>query len=192
MENLYKLDEYNETSWSGGKTREYFIYPVDSTYKDRDFKIRFSEASVDITGTDFTKLPGYKRYLIPITNTLVLNMKGNKIPIKKYTAFYFDGNDDIVSESTGHDLNLMLSEDLVGKLEVVKFYHELLIKDDIKKSKILFFYSLEDGVQIISKKKSVTLDKNDVAVFISDDKFELKISAGDKEENKIVWGKVTL
>lgn len=80
---------------------------------------------------------------------------------------------------------------MVGKLEVVKFYHELLIKDDIKKSKILFFYSLEDGVQIISKKKSVTLDKNEVAVFISDDKFELKISA-DKEENKIVWGKVTL
>lgn len=50
---------------------------------------------------------------------------------------------------------------------------------------------MEDGVQIISKKKSVTLDKNEVAVFISDDKFELKISA-DKEENKIVWGKVTL
>ena len=89
MENLYKLDEYKETSWSGGKTREYFIYPVDSSYKDRDFKIRFSEASVDVTGTDFTKLPGYKRYLIPITNTLVLNMKGNKISYKKIYRILF-------------------------------------------------------------------------------------------------------
>ncbi|MCI6609348.1 MAG: HutD family protein [Ezakiella sp.] len=191
MDNLYKLDEYKETCWSGGKTKEFFIYPSDSSYTDRNFKIRFSEASVDVPGTDFTNLPGYNRFLIPITNTLVLEKEGTELPIKKYSTFTFSGRDNILSHSTGHDLNLMLSEDLTGKLEMVKFYNELLIKDEVKKSKILIFYSLDDGLTITSKKKEVTLYEGDVAIYISDDKFELRIKAL-QEENKIVWGKVTL
>ena len=46
------------SNWSGGSTTEFYIYPPQSSYSQRDFAIRISSATVDVESSEFTLLPG--------------------------------------------------------------------------------------------------------------------------------------
>ena len=54
------------TRWSGGNTTEFYIFPQDSTYAQRDFQIRISSATVDDPESDFTLLPDFNRIICPL------------------------------------------------------------------------------------------------------------------------------
>lgn len=51
------------SEWSGGQTRELLLLPEGSSYGRRDFSVRISSASVNAEESEFTLLPGVRRFL---------------------------------------------------------------------------------------------------------------------------------
>ena len=68
-------EQATTSNWSGGSTTEFYIYPPQSSYSQRDFTIRISSATVDVESSEFTLLPGYQRLITPLNNQLYLSFK---------------------------------------------------------------------------------------------------------------------
>ncbi len=60
---IKKKGDFQTSLWSGGSTTQLYIYPEDGDYKQGNFQCRISSATVEAERSDFTKLPGVKRYL---------------------------------------------------------------------------------------------------------------------------------
>lgn len=96
------------TTWSGGTTRELFIWPPEASYAERRFSIRISTATVDIDESTFTPLPGVKRFLTPLCPGFELTVNGEKKLLGFGEVLEFSGEDEVVCRGRGRDLNLML------------------------------------------------------------------------------------
>ena len=99
----------NTTKWSGGQTRELFLYPPAGSYAERNFQFRISSATVETPESHFTPLPGVKRYLTPLSDGFYLKRNGSQWQyLKNGQVLCFSGDDDVYSRGVGRDLNLML------------------------------------------------------------------------------------
>ncbi|KAF1683518.1 MULTISPECIES: HutD family protein [unclassified Veillonella] len=100
------------STWSGGSTTEFFIYPPQSSYSKRDFAIRISSATVDVESSEFTLLPGYTRLITPLTNQLYLSFKetADTYHLKPYEVAYFDGAYHTFSKGKATDFNVMVQQ----------------------------------------------------------------------------------
>ena len=96
------------SSWSGGKTTEFFLYPVDGSYAQRRFTFRISSATVDLPESRFTPLPGVTRYLTPLTEGFYLKLDGRWRFLAYGDVLQFSGEEDVLCRGSGRDLNLML------------------------------------------------------------------------------------
>ena len=97
--------------WDGGKTYEYYISPIDSSYVNRDFDFRISSATIEKTPSNFTKFGDYHRYLVMLDNDLIISRNGIDEQYSKNEIFEFDSADSIQSFSLGNDFNLMVKND---------------------------------------------------------------------------------
>ncbi len=115
---IINKSDYKLSRWSGGTTTELFIYPPESSYQERDFKIRISSATVDVEESIFTKLPDYNRVLMIISGELEINHqdKYSKI-LSQYDCDYFEGAWDTSAKGKVVDFNLMTSKSLKGELK---------------------------------------------------------------------------
>ena len=52
------------SNWSGGVTKELYIYPEDGNYQSRNFKFRISIATTELESSTFTKLENTNRVII--------------------------------------------------------------------------------------------------------------------------------
>ena len=112
--------ELMASEWDGGKTYEYFIYPPQANYAERNFMFRISSASIDKVPSQFTRFENYKRYLVMLDNSLEIIRNGSTERYEKHELFTFDSNDTITSSSEGNDFNLMVQKDVESELFVVK------------------------------------------------------------------------
>jgi environmental stress-induced protein Ves len=96
------------TSWSGGKTTELFLYPFDGSYAERRFTARISSATVDLSESRFTQLPGVTRYLTPLSEGFYLKRNGHWSFLARGDVLEFSGEEDVLCRGSGRDLNLML------------------------------------------------------------------------------------
>ena len=97
------------TKWSGGVTKELFLYPADGSYAERRFQVRISTATVELPESHFTPLPGVIRFLTPLTDGFYLKINGVRWQyLSNGQVLRFSGGDDVYSRGTGRDLNLML------------------------------------------------------------------------------------
>lgn len=71
------------TTWSGGTTTEFYLFPRDGSYKERRFDLRISSATVDLEASDFTLLPDYQRIITPLEGGFTLTYKetGEKVTL---------------------------------------------------------------------------------------------------------------
>lgn len=85
---LYGRGEYREKLWDGGKTREIFIYPQESSYEEQNFIFRLSQATIEGEESHFTPLPDYNRTLMVLEGEVIYLLRehefldclnGNKI-----------------------------------------------------------------------------------------------------------------
>ena len=97
------------STWSGGKTEEWFLYPEDGSYAERRFLFRISSATVDIPESHFTPLPGVTRYLLPLCDGFYLKINGYWRVLPRGRILRFSGDDDVLCRGRGRDLNLMLN-----------------------------------------------------------------------------------
>lgn len=56
------------TIWDGGETFEYYIYPENALYANRDFLFRISAATITKVPSTFTKFKNYQRFLVMLDN----------------------------------------------------------------------------------------------------------------------------
>lgn len=149
-------DDFTLTRWSGGVTKELFIYPENSSYKNRDFNFRISMATAEIETSTFTSLPGIHRFISILKGNIELSHKGKKsVNLIPHEIHYFEGDWETTAKGKVLDFNLMLKNS-TGTLE----YKELRDKIDIKNPDITFIFSLDGDVAI----GNTTLKKNELAV----------------------------
>lgn len=109
------------TTWSGGMTTEFYIFPRDGSYKDRRFELRLSSATVDLDASDFTLLPGYDRIITPLTGgfTLTYAETGDSVTLKPLESAFFDGAWHTHSQGRAVDFNLIYKKGLRATYEVI-------------------------------------------------------------------------
>ncbi len=100
--------EFESRDWSGGSTRELFIFPICSSYAERNFQFRLSNASLESEASQFTSLPGVSRKLLLLDGSLQLKYENEKpATLIKGECIAFDGGKDMRSMGRGEDINVM-------------------------------------------------------------------------------------
>ncbi len=102
--------DYKTSAWAGGTTTEIFLWPRDGSYADRNFQMRISSARVDLPESDFTALPGVRRYITPLQGGFTLtHEEGEPVVMGPLDGPYcFDGGACTHCVGTATDFNLML------------------------------------------------------------------------------------
>jgi len=117
---IYGTSEYKENLWSGGKTREIFIYPKEASYDERNFIFRLSQATIEEEETQFTSLPDYDRTLMVLEGEVILSFQGTRVSrLSQWEQEQFDGKETTKSFGKIEDYNLMVLKENLGTLESI-------------------------------------------------------------------------
>lgn len=109
MINIVRKEEQLLSTWSGGTTRQIYIYPEGSDYPSRQFDFRLSSATVDCESSTFTPLPGIHRHLMILEGTLELvHLDRYKKNLEILDQDEFEGDWQTLSFGKVVDFNLML------------------------------------------------------------------------------------
>ena len=105
------------STWAGGTTTELRIFPTESVYQERNFDVRISSARVDLDQSEFTSLPEYTRYIMPLKGELELEHEGNVgARLSPYQVHCFEGAWRTTSKGKCTDFNLMLRHGWEGEM----------------------------------------------------------------------------
>jgi len=121
---LRKLEEkdFVTTHWEGGTTTQFLIFPREADYANRDFLWRISSAAVEKPESRFTPLPGYERWITPLTGPLSLQIDGGEEQmLNPYQILSFDGASDTWGRGLCTDFNLMIRRDqALGRMDALE------------------------------------------------------------------------
>ncbi len=119
---IKKQRDYQISKWSGGTTTQLYIYPEDGDYAARKFQVRISSATVEDEVSQFTSLPGVKRFLMTLNGKLRLVHKDQyEKTLRPGQVEKFPGDWETTSYGKVRDFNLMLKDGAKGLME----YEEL-------------------------------------------------------------------
>ncbi|GAA0115546.1 HutD family protein [Clostridium senegalense] len=177
----------NISKWSGGKTKEIYIYPENGNYKERNFKFRVSSATIDVETSTFTKLENVKRLITTLDNDLkLLHEDGVTVNLTPYEIYRFSGELEIKSFGKVTDFNLMLMGDTSGDISVLKGDEQNILISKTNMTQVFVLYTIDDNVVIKINDKSIVLKKYN-AIVIRNDKFEqLTIALENKNNVKVL------
>lgn len=102
--------EYKTSQWSGGTTTELLIWPEGADYAKREFQVRISSATVELTESDFTPLQGVVRYITPLSGGFSLTHPGCEpvVMVPMDAPYRFSGETPTHCVGKATDFNLML------------------------------------------------------------------------------------
>lgn len=117
----YKTSDYQETSWSGGRTTQLYLFPAQSSYGERNFQFRLSTASMDTEQSTFTSLPSYHRILLSLDQTIVLQdmNSGEQVTLAPYHIHRFEGEQSIQCVGKAQDFNIIFDDSVQADLQVM-------------------------------------------------------------------------
>lgn len=170
---LIPLEGQSVSRWSGGSTREIYIYRPGSSYKQRNFSIRISSATVEEEYSEFTDLPDYARYLTVLEGKIRLQHNGGRLKeIHPFQTTFFDGAAATRSWGKCSDLNVMLAKQESYNAEIKLINSDATINVG---TAIDFFYGLAGSFMVEAGDKAFILPK-DSLLKIKDcvDKVKLK------------------
>lgn len=147
-------EQLQPSVWSGGKTYEYFIYPPEGDYTQKQFDLRISSATIEDVPSNFTKFDGFRRYLVMLDGELKINQNLKNKTYKQNKLFVFNSSDDIISHSQGSDFNLMLRKDIQDEVVEVRTF------PFITTCNFIFVYALET-MDIRVNKDIYKIEKSD-------------------------------
>lgn len=120
---IIRADAAAATSWSGGITKQYLIYPPESSYANRDFSYRLSMAvAYSDAAAQYSKLENITRHLVMLEGTARVCHKDHyDLTMHPYQEIdVFDGGWDSSGAGRVTDFNLMLGPGTHGKLSVIE------------------------------------------------------------------------
>lgn len=116
---IIRSSETKVNTWSGGTTRELYIYPESASYAARDFLFRLSIATVEVEKSDFTPLPGVRRVTMILEGAITLHHEGKySKQLNPSESDAYDGAWNSRSEGRCTDFNLMMRENTEGEVEM--------------------------------------------------------------------------
>ena len=119
---VIKEKEALTSVWSGGVSKQYYIFPAAASYSNRDFYFRISVA-VAATGDEapYTNLPGITRHLIMLAGVAhVIHQDRYELVMHPYREIdVFDGGWVTSGQGKVTDLNLMVAGGSHGKMTIV-------------------------------------------------------------------------
>ena len=159
--------------WDGGKTFEYYIYPPETSYANRDFLFRISAASLEKEPSFFTRFENFQRFLVMLDNDLIIR-RNNKIEhYSQQDIFVFDSSDDIISQSLGNDINVMVAKTVAfSKVDVLTEFNNSTADF------IFLFAKVESEIQLNNEK--ITLEKDDLLVIEKASQQEISVKSQQK------------
>lgn len=104
---IIHFNDLTPSYWSGGSTTEIFIYPEGSDFKEGNYEIRFSVATVEVATSTFTLLPNTQRTLTLLEGELELDINGKKTSLKPFQSADFLGDDQVTSTGIAKDFNVI-------------------------------------------------------------------------------------
>ncbi|HEL9633851.1 TPA: HutD family protein [Streptococcus suis] len=118
---VLKTSDYQEASWSGGRTTQLYLFPAQSSYGERNFQFRLSTASMDTEQSTFTSLPSYHRILLSLDQTIVLQdmNSGEQVTMVPYKIHRFEGEQSIQCVGKAQDFNIIFDDSIQADLQVM-------------------------------------------------------------------------
>lgn len=111
---------YQTTEWSGGKTTQFFLYPIGSQFQVGAFDLRISSATIDLNISNFTSLPGYNRILMTLDKAIYIQHNNQeKVLLQPFEKHCFSGEDQTTSYGTCTDFNVIFKEKLKADTTVI-------------------------------------------------------------------------
>ncbi len=154
--------------WDGGETFQYYIYPTDSLYTNRDFLFRISAATITKVPSVFTKFQNYQRFLVMLDNNLNIKNNGKEESYTPNDVFRFDSDSDITSFTKGNDFNLMVSKN-ISKVDV------FFLNDTTQLNQsFIFLFALNDTLTELNNEK-INLKKDDLLLIENHEHSNLSI-----------------
>ncbi|WP_129597263.1 HutD family protein [Anaerophilus nitritogenes] len=150
---IIRAKEQKESLWSGGSTKEIYIYPQKTSYEERNFDIRISRAVVVDEKSTFTKLKEFDRKLMILDGSLEIQHtlpEGECIKnhLKPYEVTSFDGGWDTTSIGKVSDFNLMMKKGLKGDLKRLVVHENEKIQLQFHNKRLALLYCLNGVVEI--------------------------------------------
>ena len=138
---LLRVNDFQVSDWSGGKTKQLYLSPPTGHYGKRDFDYRLSTATVELAESQFSDLSGFHRILMSLDHTLHLHnaSRQEETVLAPFTPYVFEGSDSITSRGTCTDFNLIYSDHYQGQMLAISDREELSQDEAIQ-----FIYALSD------------------------------------------------
>ena len=138
---LLRVNDFQVSDWSGGKTKQLYLSPTTGHYGKRDFDYRLSTATVELAESQFSDLSGFHRILMSLDHTLHLHnaSRQEETVLAPFTPYVFEGSDSITSRGTCTDFNLIYSDHYQGQMLAISDREELSQDEAIQ-----FIYALSD------------------------------------------------
>lgn len=138
---LLRVNDFQVSDWSGGKTKQLYLSPPTGHYSKREFDYRLSTATVELAESQFSDLSGFHRILMSLDHTLhLLNAsRQEETVLAPFTPYFFEGSDSITSRGTCTDFNLIYSDHYQGQMLAISDGQELTQDEAIQ-----FIYALSD------------------------------------------------
>ena len=138
---LLRVNDFQVSDWSGGKTKQLYLSPPTGHYGKRNFDYRLSTATVELAESQFSDLSGFHRILMSLDHTLHLHnaSRQEETVLAPFTPYFFEGSDSITSRGTCTDFNLIYSDHYQGQMLAISDGQELSQDEAIQ-----FIYALSD------------------------------------------------
>jgi uncharacterized protein len=180
---LIKSSEQNIARWSGGTTKELYIYPVTAKYVNRDFDFRISSAVVECETSKFTALPSVLRYIMILQGQMTLQHENHhSVLLKKFDVDQFWGDWNTVSFGQATDFNLMCRNDFHGNLNAYVVSEEVKICIP-EKCQFCGYYLFKGIAKFHFNDTNIVLQEGDFIIFSAlSDLSELLITVSTRSE----------
>jgi environmental stress-induced protein Ves len=107
--------------WSGGTSSEWFIFPKITSYQNRDFSLRISSATVNLSPISFTPFPAYQRLICITKGEGEIAINGKAVKLSKTDLIAFSGADEVISEGIFEDFNILFHPSFDVKIKMVVY-----------------------------------------------------------------------
>lgn len=143
---LLTSDHFKTLNWTGGTTKELFIFPANANYQERNFLFRLSTATVETETSDFTLLPGVSRKLMILSGSIHIKHEGHySKQLNKFDIDSFEGGWKTSSIGKCTDFNLMTSGNTAGEIYSMIVKKERKNDHPIKENCNWFFIYVSSG-----------------------------------------------
>ncbi|MFK4784407.1 HutD family protein [Fusobacterium sp. MFO224] len=148
---MFKILSENQSiisKWSGGITKQLYIYPENCEFKNRDFKFRISTATTELEESTFTSFNNMNRVISVLKGTMELNhLDHHHVTLNPYDIDRFSGNWTTHSKGKVTDFNLIINNNGKGD-----FYFKEITNNEVHnlnfKNRISFIYAISGEISI--------------------------------------------